>query len=147
MTPQILENITNLTEAAEIYLNSDECKINECKCGKDSHPIEKKNIQQKPKSDDPSRHSADARWQQRCQILRLLKENKMSKGEIAHAIGVHRNTVGKIANRLKQNPNLTNDDLREQHHGPYENPFKKIPVEIFLILKIQSSFYYIYFLN
>lgn len=136
VTPEILKNITNLAEAAEKYINSDESKINECKGGNDSHTIEKKDTEQKPKSDDPSAHSADARWQQRCQVLRLLKEGKMTKGEIAHVIGVHRNTVGKIANRLKQNPNLTNDDLREKHHGPYENPFHKIPLEVYLILRV-----------
>ena len=42
---QILENITARAWSAEKYGNSDECKINECKDWKDSHIIEKKDIE------------------------------------------------------------------------------------------------------
>ena len=78
-TPQILENITARAWSAEKYGNSDECKINECKDWKDSHIIEKKDIEQNPKSDDQICHSADARWKKRSQVLRLLKEVKITK--------------------------------------------------------------------
>lgn len=88
------------------------------------------------KDSDPSRHSADARWLKKCQILRLLKEGQLTNEKIAQHIGVHRNTVSRVAALLKKNPNLTNDDLREKHRGPLENPFRKISLEIYLALTV-----------
>ena len=100
-----------------------------------STPSASKTSQQETQKDfDPSRHSADARWYIKCQILKMLKEGKYKKGEIARIFGVHRNTVSKISTLYKKNPNLSNDDLKEKHRGPWENPFRKIPFEVYAAL-------------
>ena len=136
VTPEIMGIIENFKEVTETHLNSKEQKIKECKEDKNSNKTKKKNGETKPKTNDPSCHSADARWLKKCQIVRLLREGKMSETQIAKIIGVHRNTVVNLAADLKRNPNLTDDDLREDHRGPYENPFKKIPLEIYLSLRV-----------
>ena len=46
------------------------------------------------------------------------RRQKLTKEQIAHIFGVHCNTVSKIATQLKNNPYLTNDDLREKQREP-----------------------------
>ena len=81
--------------------------------------------------EDPRCHSADARWQINCLILKALREKKLKKGQIAQNLGVHNNHVTIIANKLKANKNLTYEDLKEKKRGPSQNPFNVISADVY----------------
>ena len=71
------------------------------------------------------------RWRMKCRILNILKENPNKKiKEIASIFKVDWGTVNSVRKRLRENPDLTYEDLHEKPRGPKENPYNVISKDV-----------------